>query len=677
MKLLPSTCAILKKNLYLKVGALSCKGKNKYGGCVKNYVHKMRKLAFLFLALSFLAASAQALTFTPKNITWVIETVPNAVTNDFTYDTSIAVDSNNRPHIVYNSGAVGSKSLKYVYKSPAGWITPQTVDSQGHGEYSSIAVDSDNNIHISYGRVSSGCGTVCVYLKYASKSPGGVWNIRHVDQNNGVGQMPDIAVDSNGNIHIVHFKSDETLRYSFKSASTPWSAPWYNRVADSIIGTGYLPSIYIDSNNNIHVSYGSSPTAGEDLRYAFKSSSTPLSASWAKEIVDLGAAGNWLSSIVVDSNKKIHITYGSGLRYAFKSLGGDWNKQVINMGFGKSSSAIDLKNNMHVATSSAGLMYAFKSSSGDWNWQTADSVGGGNNSIAIDSNGNIHISHWVFSGGPGYIKYAFGIPENFPPIADFNYFPLAPLAGQLVDFNDLSFDSDGVIVDWNWNFFRSGILDVNSYDQNVSRTFSAGDYNVMLTVADNRGSKATVQKTVTVTEPCGNGIIDAGEVCDGGALAGNTCVSKGFDSGVLACKADCSDFDVSACVSEEKTALLELTAANIFVGEKTIVSAQCSQPAALNLSFQDANNIEVQGLEGSAMNCNSSQSFEPFLKPGIYSVTATVQGNCTVCIKKAFFTVNAKVKETSIPETSLLLVLLTGFALMLLAERKKSFQPGS
>lgn len=47
---------------------------------------------------------------------------------------------------------------------------------------------------------------------------------------------------------------------------------------------------------------------------------------------------------------------------------------------------------------------------------------------------------------------------------------------------------------------------------------------------------------------CGDGVIDAGEDCEAGELAGQTCASQGFDSGTLACGPGCT-FDTSACHS--------------------------------------------------------------------------------------------------------------------------------
>lgn len=46
---------------------------------------------------------------------------------------------------------------------------------------------------------------------------------------------------------------------------------------------------------------------------------------------------------------------------------------------------------------------------------------------------------------------------------------------------------------------------------------------------------------------CGNGIQEGPEVCDGGDLAGATCVSEGFDSGQLSCAIDCLSFELAGC----------------------------------------------------------------------------------------------------------------------------------
>lgn len=48
---------------------------------------------------------------------------------------------------------------------------------------------------------------------------------------------------------------------------------------------------------------------------------------------------------------------------------------------------------------------------------------------------------------------------------------------------------------------------------------------------------------------CGNGVIDAGEQCDGAELQGFDCASLGLSGGTLACDAMMCTFDTSMCMS--------------------------------------------------------------------------------------------------------------------------------
>lgn len=46
---------------------------------------------------------------------------------------------------------------------------------------------------------------------------------------------------------------------------------------------------------------------------------------------------------------------------------------------------------------------------------------------------------------------------------------------------------------------------------------------------------------------CGDDTIDVGELCDGTALSGETCVTQGFTAGTLTCAGDCLSFVTTAC----------------------------------------------------------------------------------------------------------------------------------
>jgi hypothetical protein len=77
----------------------------------------------------------------------------------------------------------------------------------------------------------------------------------------------------------------------------------------------------------------------------------------------------------------------------------------------------------------------------------------------------------------------------------------------------------------------------------------ACSYTAIVTCADGDGCCPAGCDSTTDNDcspVCGNGVIEAGEQCEGADLDGETCVSLGHDGGVLACTAGCS-FDESGC----------------------------------------------------------------------------------------------------------------------------------
>ena len=56
-------------------------------------------------------------------------------------------------------------------------------------------------------------------------------------------------------------------------------------------------------------------------------------------------------------------------------------------------------------------------------------------------------------------------------------------------------------------------------------------------------------------QPCGDGMINCGETCDGANLNGATCVSREFVSGTLACESSCTDYDTSSCCTANEAGL--------------------------------------------------------------------------------------------------------------------------
>ena len=90
---------------------------------------------------------------------------------------------------------------------------------------------------------------------------------------------------------------------------------------------------------------------------------------------------------------------------------------------------------------------------------------------------------------------------NSPPVANFTWSPVEPLARVEVEFTDASTDDGGLfggggVVSWNWDFDDGD----SSTTQNPTHEFTkSGDYGVTLTVTDASGSSKSVTKTVRVS----------------------------------------------------------------------------------------------------------------------------------------------------------------------------------
>jgi len=70
----------------------------------------------------------------------------------------------------------------------------------------------------------------------------------------------------------------------------------------------------------------------------------------------------------------------------------------------------------------------------------------------------------------------------------------------------------------------------------------------LLTGPEVLAGTATTSLSVTVSA-CGDNVVSGTEECDGSDLDGESCTSKGYDSGDLSCNADCA-FDTSGCSTD-------------------------------------------------------------------------------------------------------------------------------
>jgi parallel beta-helix repeat protein len=87
--------------------------------------------------------------------------------------------------------------------------------------------------------------------------------------------------------------------------------------------------------------------------------------------------------------------------------------------------------------------------------------------------------------------------ENIPPTAGFSYSPSNPSVDDTIQFTDTSYDSDGTITSWSWNFGDGGSSTIKNPQHQYT---TSGTYTVTLEVTDNDGAKNSISQTINVGE---------------------------------------------------------------------------------------------------------------------------------------------------------------------------------
>ena len=175
---------------------------------------------------------------------------------------------------------------------------------------------------------------------------------------------------------------------------------WENFTIDYSADVGKFSSVAVDSNGELHISYRDA-TNGH-LKYASNAGGT-----WTNYPIDNGGGyiGRY-TSIDVDSNDNVHISYGNlnswDLKYA-TNVAGSWSRSTIDDGgTGQagmySSLVIDSNDLIHVSYwgRNSDLKYAAKSASGGtWVDEIVEwgYITGEWTSIALDSNNEPFFSH--------------------------------------------------------------------------------------------------------------------------------------------------------------------------------------------------------------------------------------------------------------------------------------------
>ena len=93
------------------------------------------------------------------------------------------------------------------------------------------------------------------------------------------------------------------------------------------------------------------------------------------------------------------------------------------------------------------------------------------------------------------------VVSNIPPVANFTFTPHNATVGQTVWFNDSSYDPDGGVYIWQWDFGDGTVVQGGSEFANVEHNYSMnGIFNITLTVKDDDYGTDSITKQITVRD---------------------------------------------------------------------------------------------------------------------------------------------------------------------------------
>ncbi len=218
--------------------------------------------------ISYFDATHESLKYAyrPSGGQWAPETVVDYTCTDtfcmLGRYASIALDSNENPHIIYYENNMGY--LEHATKSSGTW-TFETAASVWANEYTSMVANGDD-LHISFYSFVGG------NLMYATNA-GGTWITETAhNSSSDLGKQSSIGLDSNGNVHISYYDNTEgDLEYV-----TNDSGVWVNQTIEDEGLTGSDSSLAI-TGEQVHIGYYKQ--SGNYLKYAHFNPDAPYVSS--------------------------------------------------------------------------------------------------------------------------------------------------------------------------------------------------------------------------------------------------------------------------------------------------------------------------------------------------------------------------------------------------------------
>jgi hypothetical protein len=251
-----------------------------------------------------------------------------------------------------------------------------------------------------------------------------------------------LAFDASGNPHISYNDNTNNILDGDLKYASNVGGSWTTETVDSAGDVGYYNSLAFDASGNPHISYFDN--TNKDLKYASKIGANP----WTTETVDSTGDVGSQNSLAFDASGNPHIAYldetNWNLMYASRVGANPWTFEIITgvlplaqIGFGPRSLAIDANGNPHLSfCQNYALGYATKDGANPWTGVWVDNIGltGTYNSMALDLGGNPHISYMDVTNRD--LKYASNVGGTWTT-------ETVDSAGEVGTGSSLAFDASG------------------------------------------------------------------------------------------------------------------------------------------------------------------------------------------------------------------------------------------
>lgn len=190
------------------------------------------------------------------------------------------------------------------------------------------------------------------------------WMKGIIDSESEVSNVVNVAIDSNGYLHVIYYDTEgQDLLYATNAEGL-----WKTDIVDSVGNVGKHNSIDVDASGNVHISYYDS--TNQDLKYA-----TGNFGSWTTSTVDsVGVVGEYNSLVCVDD--AVHITYFDYSNYTLKHAersGNVWSFEVAAEDVGQGNALVSNDGDLYSAfISDDGKLYCAVKNGTAWAIEEVD-----------------------------------------------------------------------------------------------------------------------------------------------------------------------------------------------------------------------------------------------------------------------------------------------------------------